>query len=344
MIKLNDNKTKSNLLKLINREISFIDASLAYQRSLNKEVLLCMNLITQNSEVIETAMEFSKNYEALNNVMALLKKSTFNIDSLEALLSQLYEIKNNESNVVMTNNIQTTAKKELSSTMTTMEKLVQTSYEEGDSSELLTNLVAALTSTKLSGNTNFYILRNENISFKSDSGFEINDGQIIKISKSKKDIHREKINNYQCYTSVVSLDNYEGVKNASMVFVTNTRNGTDNLVNSNVILMVIILICMIVSVVFSVKLSKSISNQIMKACAYANEVGNGIFTNKIEGQSNKEIEDLYKSLNHMAAKLKANDENQKSFYQNISHEFRNPLMSIQGYAEGIESGMNKFNG
>lgn len=40
-----------------------------------------MNLITQNSEVIETAMEFSKNYEALNNVMALLKKSTFNIDS-----------------------------------------------------------------------------------------------------------------------------------------------------------------------------------------------------------------------------------------------------------------------
>ena len=166
-------------------------------------------------------------------------------------------------NVVMTNNIQTTAKKELSSTMTTMEKLVQTSYEEGDSSELLTNLVAALTSTKLSGNTNFYILRNENISFKSDSGFEINDGQIIKISKSKKDIHREKINNYQCYISVVSLDNYEGVKNASMVFVTNTRTGTDNLVNSNVILMIIILICMIVSVVFSVKLSKSISNQIM---------------------------------------------------------------------------------
>ena len=45
----------------------------------------------------EGALEFSKNYEALNNVMALLKKSTFNIDSLEALLSQLYEIKNNEN-------------------------------------------------------------------------------------------------------------------------------------------------------------------------------------------------------------------------------------------------------
>ena len=105
MIKLNDNKTKSNLLKLINKEISFIDTSLAYQRSLNKEVLLCMNLITQNSEVIETAMEFSKNYEALNNVMSLLKKSTFNIDTLEALLSQLYEIKNNENNTTITNKI-----------------------------------------------------------------------------------------------------------------------------------------------------------------------------------------------------------------------------------------------
>lgn len=54
-------------------------------------------------EVIETAMEFSKNYEALNNVMSLLKKSTFNIDTLEALLSQLYEIKNNENNTTITN-------------------------------------------------------------------------------------------------------------------------------------------------------------------------------------------------------------------------------------------------
>lgn len=71
--------------------------------------------------------------------------------------------------------------------------------KKGTHQNSLHNLVAALTSTKLSGNTNFYILRNENISFKSDSGFEINDGQIIKISKSKKDIHREKINNYQCY-------------------------------------------------------------------------------------------------------------------------------------------------
>ena len=111
MIKLNDNKTKSNLLKLINKEISFIDTSLAYQRSLNKEVLLCMNLITQNSEVIETAMEFSKNYEALNNVMSLLKKSTFNIDTLEALLSQLYEIKNNENNTTITNEITTNTMK-----------------------------------------------------------------------------------------------------------------------------------------------------------------------------------------------------------------------------------------
>ena len=111
MIKLNDNKTKSNLLKLINKEISFIDTSLAYQRSLNKEVLLCMNLITQNSEVIETAMEFSKNYEALNNVMSLLKKSTFNIDTLEALLSQLYEIKNNENYLYVIDEITTNTMK-----------------------------------------------------------------------------------------------------------------------------------------------------------------------------------------------------------------------------------------
>lgn len=242
-------------------------------------------------------------------------------------------------NVGMTNNIEVSAKKELNSTMTTMNKLVQKSYAESSSSELLTDLVAALTSTKLTGNTNFYIVRNNKINFKSDNDFEIDEEQIKKIALSTKEIHREKINKYDCYVSVVSMDSYEGVENACMVFVTNTKIGTDNLFNSNIILVGIIIICMSVCVVFSFKLSKRISSQIMKACVYANEVGNGIFTNRIEGQANKEIEDLYHSLNQMAAKLKANDENQKSFYQNISHEFRNPLMSIQGYAEGIESGV-----
>jgi len=38
----------------------------------------------------------------------------------------------------------------------------------------------------------------------------------------------------------------------------------------------------------------------------------------------------------MSEKLEAYDKAQKTFLQNVSHEFRTPLMSIQSYAEGIK--------
>jgi len=38
----------------------------------------------------------------------------------------------------------------------------------------------------------------------------------------------------------------------------------------------------------------------------------------------------------MSEKLESYDKAQKTFFQNASHEFRTPLMSIQSYAEGIK--------
>jgi signal transduction histidine kinase len=48
---------------------------------------------------------------------------------------------------------------------------------------------------------------------------------------------------------------------------------------------------------------------------------------------------LYLSLSDMSAKINGYDKAQKTFLQNASHELKTPLMSIQGYAEGISGGI-----
>lgn len=54
-----------------------------------------------------------------------------------------------------------------------------------------------------------------------------------------------------------------------------------------------------------------------------------------------EIVHLNDSISEMSKKLNIYHNAQKSFLQNASHEIKTPLMSIQGYAEGIEKGMLK---
>lgn len=49
-----------------------------------------------------------------------------------------------------------------------------------------------------------------------------------------------------------------------------------------------------------------------------------------------EIHNLSVGIGEMAGKIKEYDMSQKAFLQNISHEIKNPLMAIQGYAEGLE--------
>jgi signal transduction histidine kinase len=55
----------------------------------------------------------------------------------------------------------------------------------------------------------------------------------------------------------------------------------------------------------------------------------------IKIETNDEIKELADSFNMMSQRIKQYDENQKSFFQNASHELKTPLMAIQGNAELI---------
>lgn len=55
-----------------------------------------------------------------------------------------------------------------------------------------------------------------------------------------------------------------------------------------------------------------------------------------------EIGELSRAINAMDEQLAEYDRAQRQFFQNASHELKSPLMSIQGYAEGVRDGV--FNG
>lgn len=85
--------------------------------------------------------------------------------------------------------------------------------------------------------------------------------------------------------------------------------------------------------------ARSITQPLNRLCREAERIGGGGFVEIEPGFSLKELEDLRLAMNKMLEQLMRADQSQKNFFQNVSHELRNPLMSISGYAQGIEEGI-----
>lgn len=82
-------------------------------------------------------------------------------------------------------------------------------------------------------------------------------------------------------------------------------------------------------------LSNSMTKPLNKLNEQAKKIANKEFPEPLDIKTNDEIEELAHSVNAMSRSLKRSDEMQKRFFQNASHELKTPLMSIQGYAEGM---------
>lgn len=105
------------------------------------------------------------------------------------------------------------------------------------------------------------------------------------------------------------------------------------------VLIVALLFSGMVAVVFGVFIARSIAKPIIRLKGKAERLSKRDFSGDVEVNTADELEELAHSVNKMARELKEYDIAQKKFLQNASHELKTPLMSIQGYAEGIKDGV-----
>lgn len=91
-------------------------------------------------------------------------------------------------------------------------------------------------------------------------------------------------------------------------------------------------ISLIVSLLLTIFVSKRFLRPIDELKKGMNEVKNGNFNVQIENEYENEVKELIDNFNIMTRELKMNETLKTDFISSVSHEFKTPLSSIQGYA------------
>ena len=107
----------------------------------------------------------------------------------------------------------------------------------------------------------------------------------------------------------------------------------------NMILLLLVGIIWSAAMVIATFLAGSLAWPLHVLSGFARRIGQGDFSPNPEEFSNDEFEILNRNLNFAAKQLAKYDNDQKAFFQNMSHDLRTPLMSIKSYAEGIKYGI-----
>jgi signal transduction histidine kinase len=88
-------------------------------------------------------------------------------------------------------------------------------------------------------------------------------------------------------------------------------------------------------------LSRNISGNLIKLSGYVKKISAGDYEEEIIIKTKDEIQDLADNINLMKNKIKISQYSLKEFTSTVSHEIKNMLTVIQGYSEGIKSGIYK---
>jgi len=137
------------------------------------------------------------------------------------------------------------------------------------------------------------------------------------------------------YMTNVNLSIY-WFNDLSAVFYVSSNKYDNFIKNIYFMLLIILIIAMAFTIIYVLFISRSISKPIQKLCNFADEIGHGNFNRNNYSFKDRELIDLNRRMNETASKLEKSGETQKTFFQNVSHELKTPLMSIKGYAEGIK--------
>lgn len=95
----------------------------------------------------------------------------------------------------------------------------------------------------------------------------------------------------------------------------------------------------IFGIILSVVLARGITKPLRILGSNIRGIAARDFSGRVEIDTGDEIEELGEAFNLMADRLEEYDAAQQRLIQNLSHELKTPLMSIQGYAEAIRDGV-----
>ena len=101
------------------------------------------------------------------------------------------------------------------------------------------------------------------------------------------------------------------------------------------------LIALVISYFAGYILSKNISGNLVKLSNYVKRISAGEYGEDIIIKTKDEVQDLAENINLMKSKIKFSQYSLKEFTSTVSHEIKNMLTVIQGYSEGIKSGIYK---
>lgn len=104
-------------------------------------------------------------------------------------------------------------------------------------------------------------------------------------------------------------------------------------------LMIIFAVGGILAFLLSMFITKRLVTPLAKLRKELEKVENRRFSEVSLVESDGEVGEVAKSVFQLARELEKYQMLQKQFFQNASHELKTPLMSIQGYAEGIKDGI-----
>lgn len=104
-------------------------------------------------------------------------------------------------------------------------------------------------------------------------------------------------------------------------------------------LLLVFLIGAIVAVILSYFLTRKMVTPLTHLKHQVKKIEQRKFNEIQPIQATGEIHEVAEGVYHMANELERYINSQQTFFQNASHELKTPLMTIQGYAEGIKEGV-----